>query len=199
MAKIPLFPLPLVLFPGGRLPLKIFEPRYLDMIGQCMREESGFGIVMIRQGRQVMVGPDADLPAVCTTGTYVRIIDFDRRDDGMLTVMVEGDVKVKLRDHSSQDDGLMLGNVEFLPLDEDAAIPESLGHLGTLLERFSEHEMVQRLGLQINYESAVEVGARLTELLPCPDPVKQFLLELSDPVERLEQLDEVVRQMQEAQ
>ena len=199
MAKIPLFPLPLVLFPGGRLPLKIFEPRYLDMIGQCMRDESGFAIVMIRQGRQVMVGPDADQPEICTTGTYVRIIDFDKRDDGMLTVMVEGDVKVKLRERSSQDDGLMLGDVEFLPLDDDAPVPESLGHLSTLLERFTEHEMVQRLGLQIDYESAVEVGGRLTELLPCPDPVKQFLLELSDPVERLEQLDAVVRQMQGAQ
>ena len=68
-----------------------------------------------------------------------------------------------------------------------------------MLERFAEHEMVQRLGLQIDYRSAVAVGSRLTELLPCPDPVKQFLLELSDPVERLEQLDQVVRQMQEAQ
>ena len=62
MARIPLFPLPLVVFPGGRLPLKIFEPRYVDMIGRCMREEVGFGIVMIRRGQQVLQGPGAALP-----------------------------------------------------------------------------------------------------------------------------------------
>lgn len=199
MARIPLFPLPLVVFPGGRLPLKIFEPRYVDMIGRCMREEAGFGIVMIRKGQQVMQGRDAALPSICTVGTYMRIIDFDRRDDGLLSIMVEGDVKVKIRDNSSQDDGLMLGDVEFLPLDEDLPVPEALDHLGTLLERFAEHEMVQQLGITINYESAAEVGARLTELLPCPDLVKQFLFELADPVERLEQIDQVVREMQDTQ
>ena len=199
MAQVPLFPLPLVLFPGGRLPLKIFEPRYLDMIGQCLRDESGFAIVMIRQGQQVMRSPDSTLPSICRVGTYVRVIDFDRRDDGLLSIMVEGDVKVKVRNSRSQEDGLMLGDVEFLPLDADTAIPETFDHLATLLERFAEHEMVQRLGLQIDFESAVAVGGRLTELLPCPDPVKQFLLELTDPLERLEQLDDVVRQMQEAQ
>ena len=199
MARIPLFPLPLVVFPGGRLPLKIFEPRYVDMIGRCMREEAGFGIVMIRRGQQVLQGPGAALPSICTVGTYMRIIDFDRRDDGLLSIMVEGDVKVSIRDNRSQDDGLMLGDVEFLPLDEDVPVPEALEHLGTMLERFAEHEMVRQLGLTINYESAAQVSARLTELLPCPDPVKQFLLELSDPIERLEQIDQVVREIQDEQ
>lgn len=195
MAQIPLFPLPLVLFPSGKLPLKIFEPRYVDMVGRCMREETGFGIVMIRRGQQVL---QASLPSICSVGTYVRIVDFDRRDDGLLSVVVEGDVKVRIRGNSSRDDGLMLGNAEFLPLDHDVAVPAALEHLVSLLERFAQHDMVQQLALEIDFGSAVQVGARLTELLPCRDPVKQFLLELSDPIERLEQIDQIVRQMQEA-
>ena len=92
----------------------------------------------------------------------------------------------------------MLGDAEFLPLDHDVAVPAALEHLVSLLERFAQHDMVQQLALEIDFGSAVQVGARLTELLPCRDPVKQFLLELSDPIERLEQIDQIVRQMQEA-
>ncbi len=196
MAEIPLFPLPLVLFPGGRQRLNIFETRYLDMVRGCMREDDGFVLVMIRKGDQVMRTASASLPSICTIGTYVRIIDFDPSGSGMLGITVEGDVKVRVRTNRAQDDGLMLGEIETLPLEEDVPVPESFAHLAVLLEQFSEHEMVQRLNLSIDYESAAEVSARLTEFLPCPDPVKQFLFELGDPVERLTQLDEVIRQLQ---
>ena len=89
MKKIPLFPLPLVLFPGGRLPLQIFEVRYLDMVKSCMRENSGFGVVMLETGGEVFDGQNA-LNDISTQGTYSVIVDFDQFPNGLLGIMTEG-------------------------------------------------------------------------------------------------------------
>ena len=79
---IPLFPLHTVLFPGGLLPLKIFEARYIDMVSECLRNDSGFGVCLIRQGHEV--GQAAITRSV---GTYARIMDFQQYPDGLLGIM----------------------------------------------------------------------------------------------------------------
>ena len=90
MAHIPLFPLPLVVFPGGRLPLQIFETRYVDMVKRCLREGSGFGVIMITEGDQVLRDTEQQLPSVSRCGTYCSIVDFDELPNGMLGIMAEG-------------------------------------------------------------------------------------------------------------
>jgi len=196
MAEIPLFPLPLVLFPGGKIPLQIFEPRYLDMVKRCMKENTGFGVVLIEEGEQVLQNPNQQLPSVSHYGTYATIVDFDQNPNGTLGLMVEGQVKFVIRDQYERPDRLMMAQVEFLELEEDALVPEHKQHLVNLLEMFVEHEAVQDLGLDINFEQAREVGSRLTELLPCPNHFKQRMLEMKNPVARLNELEKLIARMQ---
>lgn len=197
MAEIPLFPLPLVLFPGGKLPLQIFETRYLDMVKHCMRENTGFGVVLIEEGDQVLKGPDQQLPSVSHTGTYATIVDFDQNPNGTLGIMVEGQVKFVIRDQYERSDRLMMGQVEFLEIEEEVEVPDNKQHLVNLLEMFMEHEAVRNLGLTINMEEAREVGSRLTELLPCPNHFKQRMLEMKNPLARLNELEKLIARMQD--
>lgn len=196
MAEIPLFPLSLVLFPGGKLPLQIFEPRYLDMVKRCMKENVGFGVILIEEGDQVLKGPEQQLPTVSHCGTYATIVDFDQNPNGTLGIMIEGQVKFVIRDQYESPDRLMMAQVEFLEIEQEAPIPENQDHLVDLLEMFLEHEAVRDLGLEIDFREAREVGARLTELLPCPNHFKQRMLEMKNPLARLNELEKLVARMQ---
>ncbi len=199
MAHIPLFPLPLVVFPGGRLPLQIFETRYVDMVKRCLREGSGFGVIMITEGDQVLRDTEQQLPSVSRCGTYCSIVDFDELPNGMLGIMAEGVKKFVIRDEYEQVDRLMMGDVEFLPDETPADMPDEQEHLSSLLESLMSHEAVQRLGLGCDMTQAGEVGARLTELLPCPNEFKQRMLEVKDPLIRLGELDKMVDAIQKRQ
>lgn len=199
MAHIPLFPLPLVVFPGGRLPLQIFETRYVDMVKRCLREGSGFGVIMITEGDQVLRDTEQQLPSVSRCGTYCSIVDFDELPNGMLGIMAEGVKKFVIRDEYEQVDRLMMGDVEFLPDETPADMPDEQEHLLSLLESLMSHEAVQRLGLGCDMTQAGEVGARLTELLPCPNEFKQRMLEIKDPLIRLGELDKMVDAIQKRQ
>ena len=199
MAHIPLFPLPLVVFPGGRLPLQIFETRYVDMVKRCLREGSGFGVIMITEGDQVLRDTEQQLPSVSRCGTYCSIVDFDELPNGMLGIMAEGVKKFVIRDEYEQVDRLMMGDVEFLPNETPADMPDEQEHLSSLLESLMSHEAVQRLGLGCDMTQAGEVGARLTELLPCPNEFKQRMLEIKDPLIRLVELDKMVDAIQKRQ
>lgn len=198
MAEIALFPLPVVLFPGGKLPIEIIEARYQAMIGRCLRDNVGFGVVLIEEGEQALSSPEDQLPTVSWCGTYATIVDFDQSDNGMPLVMVEGQVKFVVRDFYETADRLMMAHVEFIELEEEAEIPENQLHLVNLLEMFLEHEAVQNLKLEVNYEQAREVGARLTELLPCPNQFKQRMLEMKNPLARLNELEKLIDRMQNA-
>ena len=198
MKDVPLFPLPRVLFPGGKLPLQIFEARYLDMVKKCLREQAGFGIVMITDGDQILASPDEQLPEISHCGTYCTIADFDQSSNGMLSIVIEGDRKFVIRDQYEQPDRLMMANVEFLAVEEEVAVPEEREHLSGLLESLMTDEAVQGLGLDCDLGKAVEVGARLTELLPCPNHFKQRMLEMKDPLVRLGELDKLVERMQKS-
>ena len=199
MVEIPVFPLPLVLFPGGRLPLQIFETRYLDMVAHCMRDDAGFGIVMIVEGEQTLVKQGGGLPSVSRFGTYARIIDFDQHANGMLTILTEGQTKFEILDQYEQADGLMLASIRTLKPEAEASVPKDQAHLLGLLETLMEHKAVRRLGLTCDMGKATEVGARLTELLPCPNHFKQRLLEIGDPLERLIELGRLVDRLEQGQ
>jgi Lon protease-like protein len=196
MSEIPLFPLPLVLFPGGRLSLRIFETRYLDMVMRCMRENSGFGVVMIEEGRQILENSEQSLPSVSQKGVYCKIVNFDQLPTGMLGIMIEGQTKFVIRDQYEQPDRLMMAEVEFLDAEETQEVPYEYEHLVRILQSLMEHEEVVSLGYTLDFNSAVEVSARLTELLPCGGETKQLLFELKNPLARLKELGKVVAEMQ---
>jgi len=175
-----------VLFPGGRLPLRIFEARYMDMAKACLKDGTPFGVCLIVTGKEV--GEPA-VPA--PIGTLARIGEWDMPQLGVLHVIARGEQRFRILERRVQPDGLAVASVELLPEDADAAVPESCRTCVRLLERVIEQqpalfESPQRL------DSASWVSARLAELLPLPLPAKQELLELADARSRLERLNALI-------
>lgn len=180
---IPLFPLNAVLFPEGPLKLRIFEARYVDMIGRCMREGICFGVAMILEG--VEAGGEASTVRI---GTSARIVDFERLEDGLLGITALGEQSFSIESVSRQSDGLNVAHVQWLPPESAAPVPEDSAYLVRLLQ----HALPQMAPIYdftpIRYEDASWIGARLVEILPLPLEEKQLCLELQDPLKRLEHL-----------
>ncbi len=193
--EIPLFPLNVVLFPGGPLPLRIFEPRYVDMVKRCMRDGAPFGVVAIDDG-----GAEAGETAAKTfaaIGTSARIVDFDLLDDGLLGITCRGERRFRVLGHRRESDGLNVGRIAWLdaapPGTELATLPEEHAHLRDLLQRVWPEIVEAYAGIEPRFEDAGWVGARLAEILPLQNADKQFLLELSDPLQRLARLSPLLR------
>jgi Lon protease-like protein len=181
-----LFPLQMVLFPGGALPLRIFETRYVDMVRNCMRASSNFGVVLIRSGSEV--GP----AQAFEVGTAASIVDFNQLSDGFLGISCLGTQRFRIKTSSVQADGLNVATVEWLEADPALPVPPRHAALGELLE-----SVLPRLGegyanMEMQLDDAAWVGYRIAEILPIPLVQKQFCLELADPVERLEFLAPLV-------
>ncbi|WP_298449702.1 LON peptidase substrate-binding domain-containing protein [uncultured Marinobacter sp.] len=191
--KVPVFPLNSIVLPGGRIPLQLFEPRYIDMLSRCMKEDQGFVISLLRNGNEA--GRRASF---YETGTYVRIVDFKTLDNGLLGITVEGDSKVSIMDSWQQDDGLNLGKVAFLPAEPGAGIPTAFHELPSVLRALFRHPVIDELGMSVDYEDARDVSWRLTELLPLHKQDKQQLLEMQDPLARLARLQELLDALDES-
>ena len=191
--ELPLFPLHTVLFPGGVLPLRIFEPRYLDMVSACLRADSGFGVVAIREGRETGGQPTSIHPV----GTLARIVDFDRLDDGLLGITCLGVQRLRVIGHRVRPDQLLIGQVLWLP--DDPALPPLPGHepLARVLRDLLQNEELApyRRFLAPNWDDAAWIGNRLTEILPLPPQVRQSLLEMSEPLQRLDVLLAIFREL----
>lgn len=181
---LPLFPLSTVLFPGGHLSLRIFEPRYLDLVRDCARNDSGFGVCLILDGEEV---GEPSVPAV--VGTLARITDFHTLPDGLLGIHAEGGERFSVLTTRVRNNGLIQGDVEFFSSEQPVPLPPDCGLLATILERV--HEQVggqySRFDRSL-YDEASWVGFRLAEVLPLEQPERQLLLQTNDPIERLHQL-----------
>jgi len=193
LMEMPLFPLRVVLFDGGRLPLQIFETRYLDMVSRCMREGSPFGVVLIRGvGSDARLAPDAQQPEIFAVGTEAEIVDFNQLPNGRLGIIIKGGRKFRVVSTREQADHLLLGTVEFLPAEPLVAVGHEHEGLVEILRELVKHPGVQKLGLEIDFSDARSVGARLAELLPIEPEIKQSLLQLQLPRERLQELTRLV-------
>jgi Lon protease-like protein len=176
-----------VLFPGGRLPLRIFESRYMDMAKACLRDASAFGVCLIREGAEVGV------PATpCSVGTLARIATWDMPQLGVLQVTARGAQRFRILERRVQSDGLARASIELLPDETDAPVPEMLSAAVKLLERVIElhPELVER---PHRLDSCSWVSARLAELLPLPLDAKQSMLELDEGRIRLERLAALIQ------
>ena len=194
--EIPLFPLGTVLFPGGVLPLRIFEPRYVDMVGKCMREGIGFGVVLIRSGSEARNAKDEEAPDIFTTGTVARIVDFNQADNGLLGIVTRGEQKFRVLSSWVQADHLMMGEVELLPDEPVGELLPEHDPLVEVLRDLSAHPLVQKLALEIDFTQARSVSLRLAELLPIEPEIKQTLLQMRIPKERLTELKRLVQKFQ---
>jgi uncharacterized protein len=189
---IPLFPLHPVLFPGGRLPLQIFEPRYMDMVVRCMRASEPFGVVLIRRGTDARLFTDSPQPEIFDVGTDAHVVDFNQLSNGRLGIVVRGGRKFRIRSVREQEDHLLIGQVEYLPEEPLLAVGEEHEDLVDILRELIKHPMIEKLGLEIRFDDARSVGWRLAELLPIEPEIKQSLLKLQWPRERLQELTRLV-------
>lgn len=181
--QLPLFPLSGIVLPDGLMPLRLFEARYIDMVKQCFRTESGFGVCLIHQGREA--GQPADPYPM---GTLVRIVDFDRGDDGLLHITVQGEREFDLLACHAEPSGLLLGDVQLIDPGEPTAMTPAIEELSEKLALILKYvDTTGRVG-EHRLEDADWVCHRLLELLPLPAPTRYDILALRSNSERLDAL-----------
>ncbi|MEQ8289454.1 MAG: LON peptidase substrate-binding domain-containing protein [Gammaproteobacteria bacterium] len=180
MNTIPIFPLNVVLFPEGDLQLRLFEPRYIDMVRNCMRDDTGFGICLIKDGKEA-----GEAAEIFPLGTYSRIVDWEQMEDGLLGITVVGERRFRVETSALQQDNLLTAEVTWLD-DDDEPLPESYHGFTELLK-----EIINRYELPYDddderYDEATWVSERLAEILPFGLKTKQTLLEMDNALQRLD-------------
>ncbi len=184
--EVSLFPLNTVLFPGGPLPLRIFESRYIDMIGHCMKTDSPFGVVLIRDGEE------AGAATTHEVGTLATIVDWYQGSDGLLGVTAVGGQRFRLLDSRRQPDGLNIGAVELMPAEEAMPVPQKYLPLQSILSNVLDDLGRLYESLDREFDNAVWLGYRFIEILPIDLEQKQQLLASSDTLARLDLVHELL-------
>lgn len=179
-----LFPLQTVLYPDGLLPLRIFEPRYLDMVSDSLRTGSPFGIVPIRHGRDT-----GSTPQIFGLGTVARIVSWDQGDDGFLHVVVEGGSVFEITGHDVFANNLLVGEVRVVEPADESAIPERYEYLGGLLKEILDNNADGIGYAQWHLDSSLWVAHRLAETLPLDITKKVEILNCATSDDKLARID----------
>lgn len=178
--KLPLFPLGVVLFPGGRLPLRIFEQRYLELTKACLRDDSAFGVCLIRHGSEV--GAPAEHEAI---GCSARIANWDMPHPGLFQLECIGERIFRVHSTRIEHSGLIRGEIEWLAPDDDPVDPKDIEVCRDALQRFIERAGTHFFVGATALDDAEWVSHRLSEIMPVDVRSKQALLELRSPARRL--------------
>lgn len=194
MSELPLFPLSGVLLPYGRMPLKIFEPRYLDLVRDCMKSGTPFGVVWIRRGTEVAQRGRA-APELGEHGTCARIVDWDQLPNGLLGITIEGGERFDLFDTHTQPNGLIVGHVELQPVLKTAPLTASGLSLLDVLRSLEEHPQVVRMKLRVDYNDAWQVAYTLLQLLPVQESLKYEFLGIGSVDELVAKLRALLTQL----
>lgn len=190
MTQLALFPLNTVLFPGGELRLRIFEPRYLALVRDCTRDNQPFGVCRILHGQEV-----GEPAAPAAYGTAARIVDFNVDERGLLGIVTHGERRFHVEAPRLRDNGLLVATVRWIERRTEPLRPEH-ALLASLLERMLERAGgLHAMAGPAQYDDAEWVGFRLCELLPLDDDERQRLLQTDDPHQRLQRLLELLPSM----
>jgi uncharacterized protein len=190
-----IFPLGTVLFPGGVLPLRIFEARYVDMVRDCMRNDEPFGVCLITEGKEVGVAAEHE-----SVGCAARIVNFDKEPSGILSLRTLGEKRFNILSKNITPQGLIKADVEWLSNETDAKVPTEMRRCTELIEQIiselvdTESDPMKRV-VEPPYllDSASWVSHRLCEILPFAPGSRQLMLELNDPLERLSIVNQVLQ------
>ncbi len=186
----PIFPLRTILFPDSKLPLRIFEPRYIDMVSKCMKDSLEFGVILSRETN------DPKMFETYNIGTMAKIIDWEQGNDGLLGITTVGTNKFKLLGMNKQEDGLNIGDVEIIEREGDFKPTENFSNLVSLLKAILDDINLYNDD-EKKLESASWVSFRFTEILPLKLEDKQKCLEIDDPIIRLNYLEPLIRMIRE--
>jgi Lon protease-like protein len=184
--RVPLFPLNTVLFPGGPLPLRIFEPRYLDMISNCVKNDTPFGVLLIRKGGETGSATTHEV------GTLARVSDWYQGSDGLLGVTAIGENRFRVTSSCREANGLNIGDVELLPDEPAMPLPEEYRSMPAILGRVLDDLGRLYEPLERHMDDASWVTSRFVEILPMDLESKQLCLEQSDPEVRLRIVQEML-------
>jgi len=193
--ELPLFPLSAVLLPGGRLPLQIFEPRYLDLVSHCMKTDSGFGIVRITSGHEVIIAQGTTPPATAEIGTLARIVDWDALPAGRLRITVEGSRRFRILGSRVQANGLLLGEVQWLAEPASGPLADEHLFLHDIMSGLAEHPALARLGVSGSWHDSASLSWALAQYLPLEESDRYAVLAETEPLARLAYLDRLVKAM----
>jgi Lon protease-like protein len=178
--NIPIFPLNAVLFPGGLLPLRVFETRYMDMTRDCLKRDAPFGVCLIREGAEV------GAPAVPEgIGCLATILEWDMQQQGILNIKTRGGQRFRILERRTGAQGLTSADIELIPPETSAPVPEEFSSCARLLEMVVVDQGKPIFAEPHAFDDASWVGYRLAEILPVPLVAKQKLLELDDSLGRL--------------
>jgi len=189
---LPLFPLNAVLFPGCVLDLQIFEARYLDMIGRCMKQGEGFGVVCIIDGDEVGETPQE----FSSIGCEATVTDFSQQDNGLLGIRVVGGRRFRIDSVATQPDNLLMAEVQWLEEPQERPLQEEDEDLVALLAALAEHPMVAALNMGLTASGQQSLANQLAYLLPFAEDDKIELLEIDDAEERLDAIQDLLDEMQ---
>jgi Lon protease-like protein len=194
-SSLPLFPLKTVFFPGGVLPLKVFEQRYITMTKACLKDDKPFGVCLLTHGEEVSgtATPKARIE-FAQIGTLARITSWDMPQLGILHLRTEGGTRFHVQTHAIADDGLVVGQVTTLAPEPAIALPEAFKPLAALLELLINRVGKENFPAELALTDASWVGYRLAEILPLPLPIKQSMLEINDSEVRLKVLAQFLKQ-----
>ena len=179
--EIPLFPLSTIVMPDGILPLRLFEPRYIDMVKNCFKTSSGFGVCLIKQGLEGS-GPAQPYPI----GTTVSIIDFDQGQDGLLHITAKGESEFLVHTHAANKDGLIMAEVELLPEPEAIEMKPEYAELAEKLDIILDYVESNIQYPEKKLQDANWVCHRFMELLPISGPMKFELQQMRSNADRLD-------------
>ena len=191
--KIPVFPLGVVVLPGTIQSLQIFEPRYIDMVKNCMVGSSGFVITL-----QSKSNDDIDF-GIVKRGAYVEIIDFNNNPNGLLSITVKAVNRVSIKNIVQQKNGLHIADIKPLvdPVVDDQALIAKHPELINILIQLRDHPRIKKLPIEIDLTSADSVAYHLSSLIPLTSQEKQSILEAFDASQRMNILSRLITKLSE--
>ena len=190
---LPLFPLRTVLYPGGVLPLRVFEQRYVELTKACLKNRTPFGVCLITEGDEVARAEAAPVQ-IAPVGTFATIDACDMPELGIFQVTATGGARFEALSHALRADGLVIADVAPIPAEPAIALAAAHAPLARLLEVLAKRVGPRQFPAAHAFGDASWVGYRLAELLPLPLPVKQSMLEINDAGLRLELLQRFLAQ-----
>ena len=186
--NMPLLPTTAILCPRGRIPLQVYEPRYLDLVSRCLKADSAFAIVMAKS--------DEVEGSFYRIGTVAKVVDFAAMmTDGILTITAEGISQVSISNVRRCEDGIWAADVQEQGEEQYIDLPEEFDELKAVLKALVKHPFVKDLNMDIDYQDSRQIGWRLTELLPFEGCQKQNLYEMTDAISRLETISKQLSDM----
>ena len=188
-----LFPLSVNVLPGAYLPLQIFEPRYIDMVSECLANSEGFCIVLFKDDENE---ENNEYLSYHDIATYVEIVDSNKLDNGLLGITVQGKYKIRIKDVWKKEDELLLGKIERINEEDDnlSNEPKYLD-LWNMVKEITNHPEIKKLNLDLDLHSSISVCYILASVLPLRPQEKQTILEFENNRDKLDYLKALIKRL----